>query len=111
MLADRPEFAETIWTRLRGLLGRDGLAEGEALYLAPCPQVHMFFMRFAIDVVFVDRGHVVVAVVEELAPWKISAFHGGAHAAIELPAGTLAAKPVAVGDQLEVTRPGEVGPG
>ncbi len=67
------EFAVTRTERRRGLLGRNGLDLSAALMLAPCPAVHTAFMRFAIDVVFVDREGRVRKIVRGLAPWRISA--------------------------------------
>jgi uncharacterized membrane protein (UPF0127 family) len=80
------EFAVTRTERRRGLLGRDGLDLSAAFMLAPCPAVHTAFMRFAIDVVFVDREGRVRKIVRGLAPWRISASLG-AYAAIEFTAG------------------------
>ena len=57
--------ARTSFTRMRGLLGRRGLAEGEGLLLQPAGSIHTFFMRFPIDVVFLDREQRVVRVVAE----------------------------------------------
>jgi uncharacterized membrane protein (UPF0127 family) len=74
-------------TRNRGLLGRTGLPREQALVLAPCNAVHMFFMKFPIDVVYVDREGRVVKVVPNLRPWRVSACWG-AFAAIEMAADT-----------------------
>lgn len=79
-------LAQHFWPRLVGLLGRRGLAADEALFLSPCNNVHTFFMRFAIDVVFVDQHGVVLSVVPALGPWRIAAAWR-AHACLELAAG------------------------
>ena len=60
----------------------------------------MFFMRFAIDAVFVDRGRRVVRVAERLGPWRFAAGARGAHEVIELPAGSVAATGTQAGDEL-----------
>jgi uncharacterized protein len=73
----------TFWARARGLLGRPPLAANEALLLRPCRAVHTFFMRYPIDVVFLDRVGNVVAVREALRPWRV-AFAPRARAALEL---------------------------
>jgi uncharacterized membrane protein (UPF0127 family) len=91
------EFAVTRTERRRGLLGRDGLDQSAALMLAPCPAVHTAFMRFAIDVVFVDREGRVRKIVRGLAPWRMSA-SVGAYAAIEFTAG--AERDLVPGDRL-----------
>lgn len=98
-VADEVEVALSRTARRRGLLGRDGLAPFSALVLAPCASVHTMFMRFAIDVVFVDATGRAVRIVRDLLPWR-AAIASSAHVAIELPAGTLASRDVTVGDPL-----------
>ena len=95
-------LATGVRSRLRGLLGRSGLADGEGLWLEPCSSIHMFFMRFAIDVVFVDRTGTVVRCAENVAPWKIASGGRRARAALELPAGRVARSDTRVGDVLEI---------
>lgn len=85
-----------------GLMGRKGLDEGEALYIAPCSSIHTFFMRFPIDVAFVDRENRVVKVAEAVKPWRVLMGAKGAHAVVELSAGSLGRAGVADGDQLEL---------
>jgi uncharacterized membrane protein (UPF0127 family) len=87
VLCERCERAESSLARLRGLLGRDSLASGEGLLINPGPSVHMFFMRFPIDVVFLDRDRTVVKIVHDLQPWRTAGARK-AVAALELPAGT-----------------------
>jgi uncharacterized protein len=89
VVCERCERAESSLARLRGLIGRDGLASGEGLLINPGPSVHMFFMRFAIDVVFLDRSKTVVKIVHGLRPWRTAGARK-AVAALELPAGTAA---------------------
>ncbi|MFA6031017.1 MAG: DUF192 domain-containing protein [Elusimicrobiota bacterium] len=95
------ELADGLRSRLVGLLGRSALGRGEGLWLVPCSQVHMFFMRFPIDVVFLDAKGRVLQVVRELRPWRVSPWVRGAHSALELPAGG-AAGVVDAGDVLEM---------
>jgi uncharacterized membrane protein (UPF0127 family) len=94
--------ADNPWTRLRGLIGRSGLAPGEGLLIVPCNSIHMFFMRFAIDVLYVDRARRVVGLHHTLAPWRVGRMYRQAHFVVELPAGTLRATGTEVGDQLRV---------
>ena len=98
-LATSVEIAGTRQSRRRGLLGRDRLDEASAMLLAPCTAVHTAGMRFAIDVVFVDRQGYTVKVVRGLRPWRIAIAAGG-RAVIELAAGTLAWGQVLPGDRL-----------
>jgi uncharacterized protein len=85
-VVDRCEIAATPRSRLKGLLGRARLEPGEALLIRSTWSVHTFFMRFAIDVVFVDRYLKVVAVAPNLRPWRAAA-RRRAHAVLELAAG------------------------
>ena len=86
MIAGQCELAESMWERTAGLLGRKGLAAGEGMLIADTGSVHMFFMRFAIDVVFLDRADTIVKIVPNLRPWRI-AFARRARTALELPSG------------------------
>jgi len=105
VVCDRCEMADTVRTRMRGLLGRDGLEPGSGLLIKPTNSVHMFFMRFAIDVVFLDRELVVKKVVEALAPWRMAGCRG-AKSALELPAGEAARRGITLGEQLVLETPG-----
>ena len=98
-VATSVEIAATRKSRRRGLLGRDGLDEASAMLLAPCTAVHTVGMRFAIDVVFVDRQGYAVKVVRGLRPWRIALAAGG-RAVIEMAAGSLRWGQVLPGDRL-----------
>jgi uncharacterized membrane protein (UPF0127 family) len=100
-LATRVEWAGTSESRRLGLLGRDLLHPGEGIYLVPCQWIHMFGMKFAIDVAFRGRSGVVLAVHEGLRPWRLSRLVLRAEGVLELPAGTLRRSGTAVGDVLE----------
>lgn len=95
-------LADNFWLRLRGLLGRPPLTAGEALLITPCRAVHMFGMKYAIDVAFLDRGGRVVAIEPELQPGAKSGWYASARHALELPAGTLAGSGTEVGDLLSI---------
>jgi len=99
LVCERCEIADRGLARMRGLLGRDGLEPGSGMLIDAAPSVHMFFMRFPIDVVFLDRDRKVVRVVERLRPWRVAGARRAA-AALELPAGAAAAAGVGVGDTL-----------
>src|SRR5438128_4774317 len=66
----RCEVAERMIPRMRGLLGRDGLGPGEGMLINPAPSVMTFFMRFPIDVVFIDKAQTIVKIAHSLGPWK-----------------------------------------
>lgn len=93
------EVADSFGRRLRGLLGRRGLDPGHGLLIRPSNSVHMFFMRFTIDAVLLDKELSVVKIAADLRPWRVA---GARHAkaVLELPAGEAARREIAVGDRL-----------
>ena len=98
ILAQRVERASTPLARLRGLLGRSSLPEGEALLIEPCASIHTFFMRFPIDAAFLSRELRVVRAIPDLKPWRATRQHRAAALVVELPAGTLARTGTREGD-------------
>lgn len=99
-LADKLCVAESILSRTRGLLGRKTLAPGEGLLLRPCTGVHTFFMKFPIDVVFLDKDNLVIEVVQHLQPHRVTKVLLASASVIELPAGTAPATGTAVGNEI-----------
>ena len=97
ILADRVGVADTRATRAVGLLSRDGLEPGEALWIVPSRGVHTWGMRFAIDVLALDQAGTVIDCVSNLKPWRLRLPRRGTAGVLELPAGTLAASGTAVG--------------
>jgi len=94
-------LADRWWSRFRGLLGRAGLDAGEGLLLLPCRGVHMFGMRFSVDLAFLDRTGLVIALYHRIAPGERTTLHSGAWSVLELPEGALARTGTAIGDRLE----------
>ena len=97
----RCRIAKNPWTRMRGLLGRRRLDDGEGILLRPASSVHTFFMLFPIDVVFLDRDLSVLRVVPALSPVARSLARRVPPAVLELAAGECAARGVGVGDRLD----------
>jgi uncharacterized membrane protein (UPF0127 family) len=100
ILGDRILWAGTPDSRRRGLLDRQALAAGEGVYLVPCSWIHMFGMRFAIDVAFLDDEGRVLAMCHGIRPNRMSRPVLRAQGALELPAGTLASSGTRVGDRI-----------
>ena len=100
MLATRLEVADTGPKRNKGLLGRNGLEAGGGLLIVPCESVHTFFMRFPIDLVYLDRKMRVKKVRSNVRPWRLSACLS-AHSVLELAPGTVVKTGVRAGDVLE----------
>jgi len=96
-VADRPV------TRVVGLLGRRDLSASEGLLIKPCNAIHMMFMRFAIDAVFLDKDWQVLKIVCDLGPWRVAACVG-ASMVLELRAGTAGGKCLEPGHRLALTK-------
>jgi uncharacterized membrane protein (UPF0127 family) len=93
------EVADRALGRMRGLLGRRGLEPDHGMLITPAPSVMTFFMRFPIDVVFLDRDRRIVGISPHLGPWRVAGARRAA-AALELPAGTAADRGLRKGDLL-----------
>ncbi len=98
-MCERCVLADTALARMRGLLGRRELPSGDGILLRPASSVHMAFMRFPIDAVFLDRDLRVVKVASDLRPWR-AAGSRGAKAVLEIPAGEAGRRGLTVGDRL-----------
>lgn len=94
--------AKSFWSRFIGLMGKASLEPQSSLWLLPCNNIHTFFCRFAMDVVFVDRSLVVQAVYENLGPRRVIWYVHKAHSAFEMNNGIAKAMNVQKGDQLHV---------
>lgn len=92
-------MTDAYWERARGLLGRAPLSDNEALLITPCNSVHMFFMGYPIDVVYLDKTYLVTQVVEGLRPWRVC-WGGRAFMTLEVVAGAVARHQIEVGCQL-----------
>jgi uncharacterized membrane protein (UPF0127 family) len=99
MLGDAIDVADTAAKRKTGLLKHKELRTGEGLWIVPCEGVHTFFMKFSLDLVYIDRKHVVRKVVPNVVPWRMSMCLP-AHSIVELPAGTISSTATCPGDQL-----------
>ncbi len=104
------ELAESFWARFRGLMGRRGMPAESGLWLPGSPSIHMLFMRFPIDCVFLGReepdgGRNVVGLRRDLRPWTgvVWWVRGGA-GTLELPVGTIDASGTQVGDRVVIAR-------
>jgi uncharacterized membrane protein (UPF0127 family) len=110
ILAERLEDGASFWSKFMGLMGRRSLPAGNGLWLPGENGIHMLFMRFAIDVVFVAPpaggsagGRRVLAAYRAVPPWRGVVWRvGGAKGVLELPAGTIEATATAVGDEIAI---------
>lgn len=95
------EVAETFRARTKGLLGRNSLEAGKGLLIKPCKGVHTIGMKFPIDVVFLDNRNIIIAVIKELQPNRLTSIRPRAASVLELPAGTIEATALNVGDVID----------
>ena len=102
VIASRFKIAQDPWARMKGLLGVRDFPQGEALVITHCQSIHMFFMKFPIDVIFCDRQNKVVGLCERLKPFYLSPIFFKASYAIELPSGIIASSKTQVGDQIQL---------
>ena len=102
VVVERLYVAKTWWSRFCGLQFRRELPQGYGLLLSPCSSIHMFWMRFPIDLIFLSGDGVVVEVRRDVRPWTVAvAKEPKAHAALEVPVGSAL---VDVGEALEILR-------
>lgn len=97
VIASRVGVAATRTARAVGLLSRNGLEPGEALWIVPSRGVHTWGMRFTIDVLALDEAGMVIDCVSNLRPWRLRLPRKGTAGVLELPAGTLAQTGTALG--------------
>ena len=101
VVCERCTIADSALPRMRGLLGKRSLGSDEGVLLRPAGSVHTFFMRFPIDIVFLDRDGRVLRIAESVRPWRTAAARG-AKAVLELRAGECARRRLLTGDVVEV---------
>jgi uncharacterized membrane protein (UPF0127 family) len=101
VLGEAIDVADTSEKRRTGLLKHTGLAPGEGLWIKPCESVHTFFMKFAIDLVYIDKKQKVRKARKAVPPWRLSACLS-AHSILELPAGTIERTGTQAGDELSI---------
>ena len=102
ILADNVKVADSFLSRMVGLLNRESLANREALIITHCQSIHMFFMRFAIDVIFLDKSDRVVGLEKNIKPFCLSRIYFKANNAVEFSSGVIDQSKTELGDQLDI---------
>lgn len=102
MLSENLEIAESLFSRGKGLLGRTHLAEGQALWIKPCNNIHTFFMKFTIDCVFINKNSKIEKVYSKVKPFRIKGPVWKAYSVIEFSEGIIEKWNLQPGDQLHV---------
>ena len=90
--------AQSFLARVKGLLGKQSIKEGEGMLLEPCYQIHTCFMKFPIDILFIDKNLNVIKLIKNMVPFRISGIYMRAKGALELPSGKLEETRTEIGD-------------
>ncbi len=101
VIAEKCEIADNFLSRFLGLMFKNELPEGNGLLITPCNSIHMFFMKFPLDIIFIDKEYNIVHLIENIKPWKFSEIIWSSNSVIELPTGAISKTRTAVGDRLE----------
>lgn len=96
------KIAENFFTRSVGLLSRKSLSQDEGLIIRPCCSIHTFFMRFPIDVLFINKKNEIIALYENVKPYRILPIHPTSHYVVELCAGQISNKKIEKGDIIQI---------
>lgn len=99
LIGDKIKFADNFWTRLKGLLGRKGLDDGEGMLLYPCSAIHCWGMKFNIDAIFLDENKKVLEIRKSMIPGSKASIKGARYV-LELGEGTIDKKMINIGDLL-----------
>ena len=102
VLVDDLQIAKSTWSRAKGLLGTKSLGDQEALWIHRCNSIHTFFMKYAIDCIFVDSDLTVKALVKDVRPGRMVMPIWGAKSVIEMKAGRIDQLGLSLGDKLHV---------
>lgn len=103
LIADEVRVAQNFFTRSFGLLLKKSLSESEGLIIKPCCSIHTFFMKFAIDVLFINKKNEIVALYENIKPHRILPIHLNSYYVIELPSGSISAKNIEKGNLINIS--------
>jgi len=103
ILAEDVRRASAFWSRFRGLMFTRKLHQKAALHIVPCQSIHTYFMKYSIDVLYLDKFDQVIGVEEELRPGKIGRMLRNTASVIELPSGTISKTQTWVGQGIYFT--------
>ena len=103
-LSNNVDVSDTLFKRMKGLLGKSEMQNGESLWIKPCMSIHTFWMKFPIDVIFLNKKNHVVATIKNLKPNRLTRLYPKAVSVLELPAGTIEATSTEIGDEIEIAR-------
>jgi uncharacterized membrane protein (UPF0127 family) len=100
-IATNVNQAYSFFKRLKGLMFTKKLHSGTGIHIKPCPSVHTFFMKYSIDILYLDKANIVVGIDEALTPGKVGKRYQGAHSVVELSVGSVTESKTKVGQLLK----------
>lgn len=101
-IASKMSYANTVFSRMKGLMFMDEMKGMDALLIDPCNSIHNCFVRFPLDVLFLDKNYRIVKIIRHFKPWRFSWIYFRAKMVIEMPSGKLS-RDIEVGDEVEVS--------
>lgn len=99
----RLKIADNFFSRFKGLMGTKELREGEGLLIMPCNGIHMFWMRYSVDAIFLNQSFEIVHLERDIRPWRVSPIIKNARMVLEVPENTIDTKGLSMGDKLNIT--------
>lgn len=102
LIAENVDVANSFFTRTLGLIPKNAISDNEGLIIKPCCSVHTFFMKFSIDVLFINRKNEVIALYENVRPYRILPVHFTSSYVIELCANQISRTNVNIGDIISI---------
>ncbi|WP_010244877.1 DUF192 domain-containing protein [Acetivibrio cellulolyticus] len=102
ILSDDLSVANTFFKRFMGLMFKQELPHGKGLHIVPCNSIHMCFMNFPLDIIFLSKDMEIISIIEGIKPWKVSPIISKSYSVLELPFGTIAQTNSSIGDELVI---------
>lgn len=102
IICNKVIMANSFFKRLKGLMFTKNLPSDSSMYICPCNQIHMFFMNYSIDVLYIDKNNVILAIDEDMKPGRIGKKVNGAAAVVELQAGKVKESNIKIGQTLQI---------
>lgn len=102
VIAENILYANSMYKRFIGLMGKNEINHNEGVFLTPCNSIHMMFMKFPLDIIFLDRKNKVIHITENIKPWQISRIVFKAQSVLEVMAGKARETDLQVGDKIEI---------
>ncbi len=104
IISEQAKMADNFFLRSIGLILEKHFSEGKGLIIKPCCSIHTFFMKFNIDILFINKNNEIIALYENVKPWRILPIHATSSYVIELPSKTISDKNICKNDLIKIIR-------